>query len=239
MSENNKNASENTSEDINETASETTSGNTSENTSAISGEPSAEAATLGKAAAATEPVKKSFGRELLEWVWAIVLAVIVAMIIRSFLFTVVRVDGNSMIHTLENNDRLIVWRLGYEPNQGDIVIFAPPIAENEGRNTFNRIYWVKRVIATGGQHVEINYSENAVYVDGKKLQEDYLPEIMYAPADSSAITSIDVPEDYVFLMGDNRNGSRDSRFIGAVPANTIVGKAVFRFWPFTSIGGVK
>ncbi len=181
--------------------------------------------------------KKTLGREILEWTEAIVLAVVIAFVIRSFIFTVVRVDGQSMDHTLANNDRLIVWRLGYEPKQGDIVIFAPPIPENEGRNSLNRIYWVKRVIATGGQHVDIDYSENAVYVDGKKLNEDYLPQVMERPG-GNTIESVDIPEGDVFLMGDNRNNSRDCRYIGPVDEDTVIGKAVFRFWPLTSAGTV-
>lgn len=200
--------------------------------------PAAEAAPVAEAAAAA--VKKPFWRELLEWGEAIVIAVLIAVVVRSFLFTVVRVDGQSMDNTLANNDRLIVWRLGYEPAQGDIVIFAPPIPDNEGRNSFNRIYWVKRVIATGGQHVEIDYSENAVYVDGEKLDEPYLHEAMVQPGSAAnTITSIDIPEGQVFLMGDNRNYSRDCRYIGPVDEDTIVGKAVFRFWPFNSVGGVN
>lgn len=200
----------------------------------------AEAASPAEVAeAAGEAVKKSLGRELLEWVEAVVIAVVVALLIRSFIFTVVRVDGHSMDYTLANNDRLIVWRLGYEPKQGDIVIFAPDISENENTNTFNRIYWVKRVIATGGQHVEIDYSENAVYVDGEKLDEPYLHEVMTPPAAANTITSIDVPEGQVFLMGDNRNQSRDCRYIGPADVDDVVGKAVFRFWPLSSIGGVE
>ena len=190
--------------------------------------------------------KKSLGRELLEWAEAIVLAVVVAMLVRGFIFTVVRVDGSSMDSTLAHNDRLIVWRLGYAPKQGDIVIFAPDIPDNMGKNSFNRIYWVKRVIATGGQHVDIDYEENAVYVDGVKLEEDYLfageeGETNYdvmRPGSGNYIDSIDVPEGQVFLMGDNRNNSRDSRNIGTVNVNTIVGKATLRFWPFSSFGTV-
>ncbi|MCH5187263.1 MAG: signal peptidase I [Oscillospiraceae bacterium] len=182
--------------------------------------------------------KKSLGREILEWCEAIVVAVLVALVIRSFVFTVVRVDGSSMDHTLANNDRLIVWRLGYEPKQGDIVIFEPNIPENQGKSLLDRIYWVKRVIAVGGQHVEIDYSTNSVYVDGVKLDEPYLPENMNPPADTSTIRSIDIPEGQIFLMGDNRNNSRDSRYIGPVDEDDVVGTAVLRFWPFTSFGGV-
>ncbi len=181
--------------------------------------------------------KKSLGKEILEWVEAIVLAVVVAILIRSFIFTVVRVDGPSMNFTLAHNDRLIVWRLGYEPTQGDVVIFAPDIPENESTTVFNRIYWVKRVIATGGQHVEVDYSTNSVYVDGEKLDEPYLHEAMIPPGNVTYL-SVDVPEGQVFLMGDNRNNSRDSRAIGPVDVDDVVGKAVLRFWPLNTFGPV-
>ncbi len=182
--------------------------------------------------------KKSMGRELMEWVEAIVIAVLAALVIRSFVFTVVRVDGSSMNNTLANNDRLIVWRLGYEPEQGDIVIFAPE-SKNTDTNVLNRIYWVKRVIATEGQHVDIDYAENAVYVDGEKLDEPYIAEPMEQPQSPNTITSIDLQEGELFLMGDNRNNSQDSRYIGAVKKEDLVGRAVLRFWPFGSFGGVK
>ncbi len=181
--------------------------------------------------------KKSLGREIFEWVEAIALAVVVAMFIRSFIFTVVRVDGPSMNYTLADNDRLVVWRLGYEPRQGDVIIFAPDIQSNANTNMFNRIYWVKRVIATGGQHVEIDYSTNSVYVDGEKLDEPYLHEDMVSPGNVTYY-SVDVPEGQLFLMGDNRNNSSDSRAIGPVDVDRVVGKAVLRFWPFDTFGPV-
>ncbi len=172
-----------------------------------------------------QAVKKSAGRELFEWVQAIVIAVVLALIIRSFIFTVVRVDGQSMEPTLQHNNRMIVWRLGYEPKQGDIVIFNPPGYDKN-------IYWVKRVIALPGQHVEIDYNSNSVYVDGEKLDEPYLGEEMLP---QQTITEIDVPEGCVFVMGDNRNHSTDGRVIGAIEKKSIIGRAVFRFWPLGSI----
>lgn len=176
---------------------------------------------MGAGAAAAEAVKKSAGKELLEWVQAIVIAVVLALLIRNFVFTVVRVDGQSMEPTLHNNDRMIVWRLGYEPKAGDIVIFNPPGYDKS-------IYWVKRVIALEGQHVEIDYYTNSVYVDGEKLDEEYLGEEMLA---QQTITEVDVPEGCVFVLGDNRNHSTDGRVIGPIDKDTVIGRAVFRFWP--------
>ena len=168
--------------------------------------------------------KNSFRKEIFEWVQAIVIAVVLALIIRTFIFTVVRVDGQSMVPTLQHNDRMIVWRLGYTPKQNDIIIFNPPgYAKN--------IYWVKRVIATGGQHVEIDYSTNSVYVDGEKIDESDLGEEMLP---MSTLTEVDVPEGSIFVMGDNRNHSTDGRVIGPVEKGRVIGKAVLRFWPFTS-----
>ncbi len=174
------------------------------------------------------PKKKSAVKELIEWVQAIAIAVVLALIVRSFLFTVVKVDGQSMEPTLQHNDRMIVWRLGYEPKAGDIIIFNPP-----GDN--KKVFWVKRVIATEGQTVEIDYANNCIYVDGKEIEESYLGEKMLDPGVSYDITEITVPEDCVFAMGDNRNHSTDSRFVGCISEDSIVGKSVVRFWPLSGI----
>ncbi len=210
------------------------------NENSAEGEITADAAAPAEATEKVgKAVEKTLKKEIIEWAEALIVAVVVALVIRSFVFTVVRVDGHSMDSTLANNDRLIVWRLGYEPKQGDIIIFAPDIPDNVGRNPFNKIYWVKRVIAVGGQHVEIDYADNAVYVDGEKLDEPYIKEEMVAPASNATISSIDLEEGQVFLMGDNRNSSRDCRYIGPADVDSIVGKAVLRFWPLSSFGGVN
>ncbi len=181
---------------------------------------------------AEAPKKKSAAKELIEWVQAIAIAVVLALLVRNFVFTVVKVDGQSMEPTLQHSDRMIVWRLGYEPKAGDIIIFNPP---QQSKN----VYWVKRVIATEGQTVEIDYSTNSIYVDGEKLDEEYLGEAMRDPMVNYDITEITVPEDCVFAMGDNRNHSTDSRFVGCISEDSIVGKSVVRFWPFTKIGIFK
>ena len=178
-----------------------------------------------------ETEKKSMQREIFEWIQAIAIAVVLALVVRSFLFTVVRVYGQSMEPTLHHNERMIVWRLGYEPEVGDIIIFESP--ENK------KTYWVKRVIATEGQTVKIDYSENSVYVDGEKLDEAYLGEEMFEPVISGNITEITVPEDEVFAMGDNRNHSKDSRFVGCISEDNIVGKSVLRFWPLNKFSTFK
>ena len=177
------------------------------------------------AEAVVEVTKKSIQKEIFEWVQAIVIAVVLALIIRTFIFTVVRVDGQSMEPTLQHNDRMIVWRLGYEPSHGDIVIFNPPGYDKN-------VYWVKRVIATEGQHVEIDYATNSVYVDGEKLDETYLGEEMLP---QSTLTEVDVPENNVFVLGDNRNHSTDGRIIGPIDKGQIIGKAVWRFWPLNKL----
>ncbi len=171
--------------------------------------------------------QKSLKKEIIEWVQAIVIAVVLALVIRNFVFTVVRVDGQSMEPTYQHNDRLIVWRLGYEPDNGDIVVFNPPGKEKN-------VFWIKRVIATEGQHVEIDYNTNSVYVDGEKIDEPYLGEPML-DKNYLTINELDVPEDCVFVLGDNRNNSTDGRVIGPVHEEHVIGKSVLRFWPFTKI----
>lgn len=177
----------------------------------------------------TLTTEKSLKKEIFEWMRTIVIALVVVLFIHNFVFTFVRVDGPSMKPTLANNDRLIVWRLGYEPQNGDIVVFDAPSEYEESA------YWIKRIIATEGQHVEIDYSTNSVYVDGQKIDEPYLGEPMVDKGGNTLLTEIDVPENCVFVLGDNRNNSTDGRFIGPVNKDKLVGKAVLRFWPFTEV----
>ncbi|HIS52714.1 MAG TPA: signal peptidase I [Candidatus Onthomonas avicola] len=159
------------------------------------------------------------------------LAVVLAVVILLFHFfaQLIVVVGDSMYPTLHNGDLMIAWRFQYTPEAGDIVVVhkeTPTIQQTI----------VKRVIATGGQTVELDYEENAVYVDGVRLEEDYInleeTDPMLPVGD---VTSIDVPEDCLFVMGDNRNHSTDSRFtydLGLVEEGYVVGEAVCVFFPF-------
>ena len=172
-----------------------------------------------------EVAKKSVGKEILEWVFSIVIAIVIALIIRQFIFTVVKVDGASMQPTLQHNDRLIVWRLGYKPDNGDIIVL-----HQEGK-----LPYIKRIIAVEGQTVDIDFVTHKVFVDGVELEENYIKEPTMRSGDVKFPVTVD--EGCVFVLGDNRNDSRDSRFsdVGMVKREDILGKTILRFFPFSEI----
>lgn len=170
----------------------------------------------------------SIGKEIFEWVQAIVVAVVIAMAIRTFVFTLVNVEGESMEPTLHDHDRLVVTRLAYTPEKGDIIIFRPDCDPDRP--------YVKRVIAMPGDTIDINQETGDVSVNGEILDEPYIKERIrsFGTVSFPAV----VPEKHVFVMGDNRNHSKDSRFqdVGMVSYESIIGKANFRFWPFSDWG---
>lgn len=165
--------------------------------------------------------------ELLEWIEAIVIALVLAFFIRTFLFEVIKVEGSSMMPTLYENNRLVVNKLGYRfssPKQGDIIIFRNP--DNMKEN------YIKRVIAVPGQTVEVK--DGSVKVDDKTLAEFYIAE---PPLDD--FNKVEVPQNTIFVMGDNRNHSRDSRHIGFIPYENVLGKAKWRIWPINDMKWFK
>ena len=158
----------------------------------------------------------SMFRELLE---TVVSAGIIAFVIITFIGQVTVVKGASMEDTLFNRERLICNKISYrftEPQHGDIVIFKPPIDQNHN--------YIKRVIAIEGDKIKI--IEGTVYLNGEKLEEDYLMHHSY-----ETIPEITVPQNAYFVLGDNRSNSSDSRFWGFVPRKNIIGKASVVFWP--------
>lgn len=172
---------------------------------------------------------KTKKNEWLEWIQAIVIAIVIAFVIKFFFFEIIEVDGNSMYPTLHNKDRLVVNKISYilhEPEVGDIVTFAYP--------SDTSVDFIKRIVAKEGDIVEIK--DNHLYINGEKKTEPYINE--KEMADFSEVT---VPENSFFVLGDNRNNSRDSRYIdvGFLKEDDIKGKAVFRMWPLESIGILK
>ena len=181
----------------------------------------------------SEKPKKGWKKELLEWVESLGIAVIVAALIMNFVFCMVRVDGASMEPTLQHQDQLFVFRLGYQPKDGDIVVFKP-------KSETKRLY-IKRVIATEGQTVNIIREGEIfrVFVDDTELNESYVKEMILR--DPQGEYPKTVPEGCVFVLGDNRNNSKDSRDesgVGMVTKKSIIGKALFRVMPLPKIGSL-
>lgn len=161
-----------------------------------------------------------------DWVAALVTALAVLVALFIFLFRVVEVDGDSMQTTLYDKDRLILWTVGYQPEQGDIVVV----------DRYTEDPLIKRVIGLPGDTVEV--TEDAVYVNGIRLEEPYVNANFPNVPCGMEVT---VPDGHVFVMGDHRNNSSDSRaeHIGCVREENLVGKVIFRFYPFSAIGGVE
>ena len=166
--------------------------------------------------------------EIYDWMQSLVFALIICIIVFVFIFRIVDVSGDSMNPTLINGDKLVVSDVFYNPKQSDIVIFRKDEYKSEAL--------VKRVIATEGQTIDIDFDRGRVYVDGELIDEPYIAEPTYNQLDFQGLQT--VPEGCVFVMGDNRNASSDSRRaeIGMVDERLIVGKVLLRVFPLDSIG---
>ena len=171
------------------------------------------------------------GQGILEWYEALISAALVLVLIFSFFFRIIQVDGSSMVPTLVNGDKLIVWGAGYTPQRGDVVIV-------DSYTSYGKPL-VKRVIAKGGDTVSIDYATGTVAVNGEVLQEDYIAEPTYLGYDVQFPYT--VSEGTVFVMGDNRNQSLDSRstYVGCIDERDILGRVLLCFMPFTDFGVVK
>ena len=179
------------------------------------------------------------GAELYEWLQMFLGCVVAAVVLFNCVARLTRVDGDSMNNTLQDGEIMLIWSLGYTPKQGDIVVLNKTPVLLTGWTEPRAI--VKRVIATGGQTVDVDYSTGAVYVDGRPLDEPYLHEEMRRPGPPSMQeTHWEVPEGSIFVMGDNRNYSTDSRdsLLGAIDTDYILGKAVLALWPLDRFGAV-
>jgi signal peptidase I len=170
-------------------------------------------------------------REVYDWVESSLTALLFVMLIFTLVGMVISVHGESMIPTLEGGDRLVTIRMFREPQYDDIVVITNPGYRNNPL--------IKRVIATAGQTIDFDPENNRVVVDGQTLKEAYIAEQMdMFFAEGTNKYPYTVPEGHVFVMGDNRNNSWDSRIdeVGAVDERYILGRVLFRVLPFDKIG---
>ena len=175
------------------------------------------------------------GRELYEWLQMVLGCVLVAVLVFNCFARLTRVDGSSMDNTLQHGELMLVWTLGYQPKQGDIVVLNKTTTIFPGHSESKAI--VKRVIATENQTVDIDYGAGVVYVDGAPLDEPYIKEEMYFPLDMPE-THWEIPEGSIFVLGDNRNHSTDSRsaLLGPIDEDYVLGKVVLGLWPLSRFG---
>jgi signal peptidase I len=166
-------------------------------------------------------------RAFFDWMVVIAVALLVAFVVRTFVIAHFVVEGESMYSTLDTNDRVFVNKLSYrlhDPNRGDVVVLHQVTGASE-RDL------IKRVIGLPGENVEVRNC--AVLIDGRVLNEPYLDPEVVTPTDCGGDFVLDgvVPENHVFVMGDNRGGSQDSRVIGSISEDDLVGRAFVVFWP--------
>ena len=170
----------------------------------------------------------SLNNEILSWLKDILIAIIIALLIRQFVFAHTVIPTGSMIPTIQINDHINVSRLSYyfsDPKRGDIIVFHEDVD------------LIKRVIGLPGE--EIDLRDGKVYINGEPLEEDYLNEVMNTEITGYLDFPFVVPEDSYFVLGDNRNWSKDSRFFGPVHKDKIFAKAGLRIWPLKSFGFLK
>ena len=176
--------------------------------------------------------KVDMKKEILSWVFYIAFVLVLTWVIITFVGQRTRVDGRSMMNTLHDGDNLIVEKLSYrfsDPKRFDIIVF-PPTGKKE--------YYIKRIIGLPGETVQIDENGN-IYINGELLEENYGAETIQNPG--RAVNPITLGEDEYFVMGDNRNNSKDSRSeeVGNVKRSQIIGSAWLRIWPLNKFGLLK
>ena len=172
------------------------------------------------------------GRDIYDWIQCLIVALIICVVIFAFFIRIIEVIGTSMNPTLNNGDKMLVSGLLYSPKAGDIVVFKKDDYDPDKA-------LVKRVIATEGQEINMDFDKGIVYVNGTPIEEDYILEKTYNKLDF--IGPKTVPEGCVFVMGDNRNASTDSRKaeIDMVDTRLILGKAYYIVYPLSGVRAVK
>ncbi len=195
------------------------------------------APTLEKKVGRLERLFGPTGATIVEWASVIVGAVLLALIVKVFLLQAFYIPSPSMYPTLKNGDRVLVNKLSYklhDVNRGDVVVFERP--ESEAASTIPDL--IKRVVGLPGDSVA--FDNGHVYINGAELPEPYLPAGVtttsdFAPNDCTLDAPCLVPKGDVWVMGDNRNDSKDSRYFGPIPESSIVGRAFVIVWPLNRI----
>lgn len=178
-----------------------------------------------------EEIRETAWTSVFRWLYALIGILTAIFVVLIFFFRVFAVSGRSMTPTFNSGDILLVSSVEYEPERGDIIVIASDL---EGGDTI-----IKRVIATSQQTVNVDYDTGTVYVDGKPIEEKYLKEKMTQGEENEIEYPYTVPKGSVFVMGDNRNDSADSRTkeLGCVDEKFILGKVIISLRPFnTQIG---
>lgn len=203
-------------------------------------------------------------KEILEWAFCVILAIVIALATRFYLVTSSVVQQESMYPTLKENERVLLSRIARttkgEYKRGDIVTFEAPSEIKKGVDVdetnpiaiynynpegvgqkliyyvleFRKVSYIKRIIGLPGERVTIYNGK--VYINEREYLEDYLAEGVTTK--TVYYNDVIVPEGYVYVMGDNRDGSMDSRAFGCIPIEKIEGKVKFRYWPLNEFGGV-
>jgi signal peptidase I len=201
--------------------------------------PDAAAVVEGDAPVEQE-TSSSTRKTVIEWVVLIAAALIIALVVKAFLFQAFYIPSDSMVPTLKTNDRVIVNKLSYKlhpVHRGDIVVFKTPRGR-DGKPIDPTIKdLIKRVIGLPGE--TISARDGHVYINGTAINEPYLPQGTVTNCEnfaSNCFPAGPLPANEYFVMGDNRGGSRDSRYFGAISKNEIVGRAFVRVWPITRLG---
>ena len=209
-------------------------------------------------------MKKKFRRYIMGWIASCTIALIIVFILRTFIGISTTVKGTSMIFSLYPEDKLFLstWSTNFAevPERGEVITFeAPSVLNLESSKNYIAIYdknsrsfgdkvlyyslgiskssFIKRVIGLPGDHIEIK--NNCVYINGEKYQEDYIIGAMKTDMLRGGICDdVIVPENCVYVLGDNRSASMDSRKFGCIPVYKIEGKVIWRWWPINKFGRV-
>lgn len=182
----------------------------------------------------------SLKAEIFDWLEIVVTAIILLVVLFTFVFKIVTIDGRSMMNTLKEGEKVVISNIGYEPQHGDIVVISRNMNNITSGNDQSAPI-IKRIIATEGQTVNIDFSAGVVYVDGVALDEPYTRTPTNLQNDIRF--PVVVPSGCVFVLGDNRNDSTDSRSSmigeeGMIDTRYILGKALYRIFPFDGFGGL-